>query len=69
MQGIDEFIKTTQPRDFDLLGPALKAGLGGGSIQAMVEDRRQQGTRHVGARQGRRSLEQCRHPALLVVIQ
>ncbi len=51
MQRIDELIKAAQPRGFDLLGPALELGLGGGPIRAMVEDRGQQGAQDVGAGQ------------------
>ena len=56
-------------RGLNLFGPALEAGLGSGPIRAVVEDRRQQGAQHVGARQGQRPLEQIHPPALLAGIQ
>ena len=57
MQDVDELIKIARPRGLDLLSPELEAGLGGGSIRAVVEDRRQQGAQHIGTGQGGGLLE------------
>jgi len=52
MQGIEEFVKAVQTGCLDLLGPKPASGLGGGPIWSLLEDRRQQGARHIGTGQG-----------------
>jgi len=69
MQGMAPFVKTMQTGRLDLFDPKVQPTLGSGSIQSRVNDRCQQGVRHIGTGQGWGLFEQFDDFSLLVRIE